>query len=99
MTEVNRRFNQAISTMLIITIPMALMLLILSNESYTLFYGASEYGSTVLKVSAISHIFFGVWSVINTCLQSMRKFKNSIYKFNCWFSIKCTFRYTTYINI
>ena len=75
MTEVNRRFNQAISTMLIITIPMALMLLILSNESYTLFYGASEYGSTVLKVSAISHIFFGVWSVINTCLQSMRKFK------------------------
>ena len=54
---------------------MALMLLILSNESYTLFYGASEYGSTVLKVSAISHIFFGVWSVINTCLQSMRKFK------------------------
>ena len=75
MTEVNRRFNQAISTMLIITIPMALMLLILSNESYTLFYGASVYGSTVLKVSAISHIFFGVWSVINTCLQSMRKFK------------------------
>lgn len=75
MNEVNRRFNQAISTMLIITIPMALMLLMLSNESYTLFYGASEFGSTVLKVSAISHIFFGVWSVINTCLQSMRKFK------------------------
>lgn len=73
--EVNRRFNQAISTMLIITIPMALLLLLLSNESYYIFYGSSKYGSLALKASAISHIFFGVWTVINTCLQSMRKFK------------------------
>lgn len=73
--EVNRRFNQAVSTMLIITIPMALLLLLLSNESYYIFYGSSKYGSLALKVSAISHVFFGVWTVINTCLQSMRKFK------------------------
>lgn len=73
--EVNRRFNQAISTMLIITVPMALLLLMLSNESYYIFYGSSKYGSLALKVSAISHIFFGVWTVINTSLQSMRKFK------------------------
>ena len=73
--EVNRRFNQAISTMLIITVPMALLLLMLSNESYYIFYGSSKYGSLALKASAISHIFFGVWTVINTCLQSMRKFK------------------------
>lgn len=75
MKEVNRRFNQAISTMLLITIPMALLLLLLSNEGYFIFYGKSNYGSLILKVSAISHVFFGIWSVINTCLQSMRKFK------------------------
>ena len=75
MKEVNRRFNQAISTMLLITIPMALMLLLLSNEGYFIFYGKSNYGPLILKVSAISHVFFGIWSVINTCLQSMRKFK------------------------
>ena len=51
--EVNRRFNQAISTMLIITVPMALLLLMLSNESYYIFYGSSKYGSLALKVSAI----------------------------------------------
>ena len=61
--------------MLIITVPMALLLLMLSNESYYIFYGSSKYGSLALKVSAISHIFFGVWTVINTSLQSMRKFK------------------------
>jgi O-antigen/teichoic acid export membrane protein len=75
MKEVNRRFNQAISTMLLITIPMALMLLLLSNEGYFIFYGESNYGPLILKVSAVSHVFFGIWSVINTCLQSMRKFK------------------------
>lgn len=75
MKEVNKRFNQAISTMLLITIPMALMLLLLSNEGYFIFYGKSNYGPLILKVSAISHVFFGIWSVINTCLQSMRKFK------------------------
>lgn len=73
--EVNNRFNQAISTMLIITIPMALLLLLLSHESYYIFYGESMYGTMILKFSAVSHIFFGVWTVINTCLQSMRKFK------------------------
>lgn len=75
MKEVNKRFNQAISTMLLITIPMALMLLLLSNEGYFIFYGKSNYGPLILKVSAVSHVFFGIWSVINTCLQSMRKFK------------------------
>ena len=75
MKEVNRRFNQAISTMLLITIPMALMLLLLSNEGYFIFYGKSNYGPLILKVSANSQVFFGIWSVINTCLQSMRKFK------------------------
>ncbi len=75
MKEVNRRFNQAISTMLLITIPMALILLLLSNEGYFIFYGKSNYGPLILKVSAVSHVFFGIWSVINTCLQSMRKFK------------------------
>ena len=69
------RVNQAVSTMLIITIPMSLLLLVLSNEAYAVFYGASKYGSLVLKASAVSHLFFGLWSVLNTSLQSLKKFK------------------------
>ena len=61
--------------MLIITIPMCIMLFFLSSEAYSIFYGNSEYGSLILKFSSISHIFFGVWTVLNTTLQSMKKFK------------------------
>lgn len=75
MNGVNYRINQALSTMLIITIPMSIMLFFLSNEAYSIFYGTSKYGPLILKFSALSHIFFGIWTVLNTSLQSMKKFK------------------------
>ncbi|MGM9877104.1 MAG: oligosaccharide flippase family protein [Bacilli bacterium] len=75
MKAVNYRVNQALSTMLIITIPMSLLLILLSKEAYYIFYGASNYGYMILKFSSISHIFLGIWSVLSTTLQSMKKFK------------------------
>lgn len=76
---VNYRINQAISTILIITIPMSTILSILSHEAYYLFYGNSAYGPTVLKITVISHVLLGTWTVISTSLQSMKKYKE-IYK-------------------
>lgn len=73
--DVNRRINQALSTMIIITLPMCALLFLLSNEAYYIFYGSSNYGGFILKFSAIVHIFFGLWSVLNSSLQSMKKFK------------------------
>ena len=75
MNGVIFRVNQALCTMLLITLPMSLLLFLLSNEAYSIFYGSSTYGGLILKFSAISHIFFGLWSVLNTSLQSMKKFK------------------------
>ena len=75
MKAVNYRINQALSTMLIITIPMSVLLILLSKETYFIFYGASEYGYMILKFSSISHIFLGIWSVLSVTLQSMKKFK------------------------
>lgn len=72
---VNYRINQALSTMLIIAIPMSILLLILSKEAYTIFYGPSKYGTLILTASAVSHILFGTWTVLNTSLQSLKKFK------------------------
>ena len=76
---VNYRVNQAMSTILIITVPMSLLLLMLSGEAYYLFYGSSNYGSLILKASAISHTFLGIWTVLSSSLQGMQKFK-VIYK-------------------
>ena len=72
---VNKSINQALSTMIIITVPMSLLLMMLSRESYYVFYQNSEYGPLILSFSAISHLFFGIWTVLNSVLQSLRKFK------------------------
>ena len=85
--DVNRRINQALSTMIIITLPMCALLFLLSDEAYYIFYGSSNYGGFILKFSSIVHIFFGSWSVLNSSLQSMKKFKviyaNSIIGLGC----------------
>lgn len=75
MEGVKNRVNQAMSAMLIISVPLTVILFFLSKEAYTIFYGASEYGDLILKASAMSHLIFGVWSVLNSALQSMKKFK------------------------
>ena len=72
---VNYRINQAMSTILMITLPMSLLLMMLSQEAYYLFYGQSNYGTLVLKFSSLSHVFLGIWTVLSTSLQSMKKFK------------------------
>ena len=71
----NNIFNQAVSTMLIVALPMVVGIIILSDEVYTIFYGLSEYGGNVLVISAIVSLTVGTLSVMNTALQGFKKFK------------------------
>ena len=71
----NKIFNQAVSTMLITSLPMVVGIIILSDEVYTVFYGLSKYGGNVLVVSAIVSLVVGTLSVMNTALQGFKKFK------------------------
>lgn len=71
----NEIFNQSLSTMLVAALPMVFGLILLKDNIYTIFYGASTYGSNILAFSAISTIFFGCMTVINTTLQGFKKFK------------------------
>ena len=73
--SVVERINQAISTVLIITIPFALLMFLLSNEAYFIFYKESAYGSLILKMTALINIFFAVNATLTSSLQSMKKFK------------------------
>lgn len=71
----NKKFNQAINIMLVTTIPLAIGLSFLSEPIYTTFYGPSEYGSLILKYTAISAFFASIYLVISMSLQSLNKFK------------------------
>lgn len=71
----NEKFNQAISIIIVTTLPLAIGLSFLSTPVYTLFYGSSTYGSLILKYTAFSAFFASIYLVISMSLQSLNKFK------------------------
>ena len=71
----NKKFNQAINIMLVTTLPLAVGIAFLSTPIYTMFYGSSEYGSLILRYTAISSFFASMYLVISMSLQSLNKFK------------------------
>lgn len=71
----NKIFNQAISTMLVVALPLVIGIIILSKDVYTLFYGTSTYGGKILAISAIVCIVISTLSVMNTALQGFKNFK------------------------
>ncbi len=73
--EVNFKFNQSISTILLISAPMALGMGLLSNQVYFMFYGQSAFGPTLLKFMVITSTLSSINLVTSMALQSMGKAK------------------------
>ena len=71
----NDIFNEAISTMLLVTLPLTIGLMILSKEVYYVFFGKSVYGANILIISAVVSMWLGILTVVNTTLQGFKKFK------------------------
>ena len=72
---INNKILQAIAIVLVISIPAALLMVLLSHEAYYIFYGASKYGSLALKLTAILNVLFCINVVLTSSLESMKKFK------------------------
>lgn len=75
LTDANKKFNQAISIIIVSTLPLAIGLSFLSEPVYTLFYGKNIYGTLILKYTAFSSFFASIYIVISMALQSLNKFK------------------------
>lgn len=71
----NSKFNQSINTILLVSIPVSLFIILFKNQIYYLFYGVSEYGGIILGLNSIVSIFFSITLVINMVLQGMKKYK------------------------
>lgn len=71
----NNKFNQAINTIIFITIPLAAFMIAFGKEIYYIFYGESQYGGNVLGLLSIVSIFFSVQMVMNMMLQGMKKYR------------------------
>lgn len=75
MTEANKKFNQAISIIIVSTLPLSVGIAYLSRPIYTLFYGYSLYGTLILRYTAFQALFASIYIVISMALQSLNMFK------------------------
>lgn len=75
MTEANKKFNQAISIIIVGTLPLSVGIAYLSTPIYTLFYGYSLYGTLILRYTAFQALFASIYIVISMALQSLNMFK------------------------
>ena len=73
--ELNKKFNQAVNTILYVSIPLATFLCIFKDDIYAIFYGSSQYGGNILAVDAVLSIFFCVQMIMDMILQGMKNYK------------------------
>ena len=71
----NEKYNQAISIILYVAIPLAMFLIFNSGEVYRIFYGESQAGSDALKLLAFINILYSIQLVMNMMLQGMKQYK------------------------
>lgn len=69
--EVNRKFALSINTIIVVALPLAIGLSMLSKPVYTLFYSNSEYGSYALKVMCFASVISSVKIVVCMALQAL----------------------------
>lgn len=73
--DVNHKINKAYQIILIISIPCAVGLFILSEPVWRIFYGLSTYGPKVLSIMVIGAVFGNLYGTTFNIIMSMNKFK------------------------
>ncbi len=74
---VEGRLNKAIQIILVVCIPMVIGIAMLSKPIWSIFYGTSELelGGLVLAVSIFGALFYNIYMITSSTLQSLNKFK------------------------
>ncbi|MBR2678864.1 MAG: polysaccharide biosynthesis protein [Bacilli bacterium] len=73
--EVNNKVNQALSVLLFLTIPMTLGISFLSKAIWTLFYGDSVFGPSVLSYYIFLGLIIGLFTCVITIIQVLKDYK------------------------
>ena len=73
--EVNAKINQALSILVFLTIPMTLGISFLAKSIWTLFYGKSLFGPSVLSFYIFLGFVIGLFTCLITILQILKDYK------------------------
>lgn len=71
----NKKYNQAINTILYVSIPAGLFLILNAGDVYYIFYGRSQYGADALQMLTIVNIVYSVQLVMTMMLQGMKRYR------------------------
>lgn len=73
--EVNDKLNQALQLILISSVPMVVGISLLSKPIWSIFYGYNINGAIILSCHIFTSLFFNIYVVTSSTLQSLNKFK------------------------
>lgn len=73
--EINIKINQAFSILLFLMLPMSIGLSFLSEAVWTLFYGNSLYGPSVLSYFIFVGLIMGLFTAAISIVQSLKDYK------------------------
>ena len=75
-SQINKKIVQAISVLLFLAIPITFGISFLSEAIWSLFYGESIYGSSVLSYYIFVGLFTGLFTTAVTILQTLKDYKS-----------------------
>ena len=73
--EVNDKLNEALKLILVSSVPMVVGISLLSEPIWSIFYGHNINGTIILAAHIFTSLFFNVYVVTSSTLQSLNKFK------------------------
>ncbi len=74
--EVNNKLNQALQMIIMISLPMALGLSLLSKPIWSVFYGIeNKFGYRILSIAVFVSLIGNLFMITSSTLQSLNKFK------------------------
>jgi O-antigen/teichoic acid export membrane protein len=73
--EVNKKINASLKMIIFISLPLAIGLSMLSKQVWSVFYGVSDIGSTILSVSVFVAVSLNIYMVTSSIIQGLNKFK------------------------
>ncbi len=76
--EVNAKINQAIQTLLLITVPLAVGISFMASDVWTVFYGYNELNISIFRILILSQIPLSICSVMVNANQTLNHTKQTI---------------------
>lgn len=74
-SSVNKKINSALKIILFISLPMAIGISLLAPSIWSVFYGHSDVGATILSVSIFTAVALNLYMITSSIIQGLNKFK------------------------